>query len=172
MQDIKLSTLQQKIAARQDSFHDQKMEEHIEECGCIIQALGFSNIRMSTENEDQKQCTDLIAYDEDGNQKTFALRIRTVNYRCYNDFTVRVRENTISEIQKLWTSPVTHYIYAWQNTDGVLDRIYVIDMQKFKQSQTAITQLKRNYKSNYDGTGFNYISISRLNQLGIVIGKV
>lgn len=166
-------TTQQKVNNRilQDKFRDEMMETHIEQCKVIIDALGYTNIRCGTLNQDRKQCTDIVAQDKYGIKKTFGLRIRTAKYRNFSDFTVRCKDERRSQIQKIWTSPITHYIYAWQNQEGILDRIYVLDMLKFKVSKTAKEQMLRNYKSNQDGTGFFYISLQRLDQLGMIIAK-
>lgn len=150
-------------------YEDKMLVKHYDQLKAILQALHFTCVRMSTQYQDTSLCTDIVAIHSSGFTANFGVRIRTSKCRQYSDFTVRALKNGVSQIDKLLTSPITHYIYAWQNEDGLIDRFYIINMVMLKQSKEAIDQINSNFIKNTDeSSAFHYITMKQLKKLNLI----
>lgn len=123
----------------------------------------WTNIHQPTLYQDRNECTDLVS-----NQGKAGIRIRKASY-SYRDFTIRNRQYQVkSQIDKIQNSPLTHYLLMYQNENGHITQVYVIDIQAMRK-QNLFQIMKTNYKSNNDSTGFYYISLNYLIMSNCVI---
>lgn len=125
--------------------------------------LGWTNIKQPTLYQDRNECTDLVS-----NQGKAGIRIRKASYP-YRDFTIRNRQYQVkSQIDKIQNSPLTHYLLMYQNENGHISQVYLIDIQAMRK-QNLFQIMKTNYKSNHDSTGFYYLSLAKLKALNCIV---
>lgn len=125
--------------------------------------LGWTNIKQPSTYQDRNQCTDLVS-----SQGKAGVRIRKASY-SYRDFTIRNRQyDTKSEIDKIYNSPLTHYLLMYQDNYGNIVQVYIIDVQAMRQ-HNLFQHMKSNYQSNHDSTGFYYLSLAKLKALNCIV---
>ena len=124
--------------------------------------LDWTNIHQPSLYMDQNQCTDVVS-----KQGYAAVRIRKSSYP-YRDLTIRNRQYNIkSQIDKIQSSPLTHYLLMYQQNNAI-KQVYLIDVQQMRK-QHIFNIMKTNYQSNHDNTGFYYISLQYLRNSNCII---
>lgn len=120
--------------------------------------LDWQNIIQGTDYQDMYQCTDLKC-----NEGKLGVRIRDSKYMIYDDWTIRYKQ-----WQKLCSSPITHYFYAYQKNNK-LHKIYIIDVNQFRKYSHILHQSSLRY--NNDGTCFYSVKFSDLLHYGCIVMK-
>lgn len=131
-------------------------------------ASSFISVRRATITEDTKQSTDMVLELDVGGDIGVRIRRGNCNYR---DFTIRTYvgngiETEVHKIQKGWCD---WYVYAWSNTEDVLDEWVIVNIKQARQQ--GIFDRTWAPKYNTDGTRFIAISIEELEKVGAIVNK-
>jgi len=141
-------------------------ESNFAKIGDIIKqnADVFLEFRKANYEQDTKQATDMVI---DIQGTTVAVRVRRPNCK-FRDLTLRAKTgyNGKTEIDKIREGFGDWYLYAWEDSPGVINEWMLIDLDKLRKSE--LLKLER-FQSNGDGTGFYWYKQSELNQCGCLL---
>lgn len=127
----------------------------------IIHDVGsFISLKEATIDQDMKEAFDFVITMD---AKNIAVRIRTPNYYCFDDVTIRYR----SEFDKIKSGLGSMYLYAWTkdiNGHESIKRYVIFDLNKLRESGFFETiNWDKRRKPNTDGyTSLVWITISEL----------
>jgi len=95
-----------------------------------------------------KHCTDIVAVDSEWNEIRIGIRIRKIEYKKYNDWTIRS-----TEYPKLLNEDISLYLYCYEE-DDILKQIVCINVPAIKKYSIDTLRKERQLKYNEDGTSF------------------
>lgn len=118
--------------------------------------IGRHLLRISTEEEDTQQATDLVML-ETGRQQ-IGVRLRRPGYaeRYPWDFTIRARvpSGAETELDKILGGAADLFFYGHVNEEGTIHRWFLIDLHVFRNAviENRLIQRRSREVPNHDGT--------------------